>query len=72
MRQKIENKLNEYVENLLSKPRLTCDEYLLLRSLHKELLAEEHAARRAEARATKINNMINSRGENYELQKQEL
>ena len=64
MKQRIENKMNEYVENLLSKPQLTCEEYTLLKNLYKELLTEEQAMRRAEARAQKINNMFNSKGEN--------
>ena len=64
MKQAIETKLNAYVENLLTKPQLTCEEYMLLKNLHKELVAEEQAMRRAEARAQKINNMFNSKGEN--------
>ena len=59
MKQRIENKMNEYIEQLLSKPQITCEEYLLLRNLHKELVAEEQAMRRAEARAQKINSMFN-------------
>lgn len=64
MKHKIENKMNEFVAHLLDKPQLTCEEYLLLKSLHKEIIAEEQAMRRAEARAQKINNMFNSKGEN--------
>ena len=60
MKQKIENKMNEYVEYLLSKPQLTCDEYLILKNLYKEIVVEEQAMRRAEARANKINSMFNS------------
>ena len=64
MKQAIENKLNTYVESLLVKSQLTCEEYLLLKNLHRELVAEEQAMRRAEARARKIDNMLNSKGEN--------
>lgn len=60
MKQKIENKMNEYVEYLLNKPQLTCDEYLILKNLYKEIVVEEQAMRRAEARANKINSMFNS------------
>ena len=63
MKQRIENKMNEYIENLLNKAQLTCEEYLLLRSVYKELVTEEQTMRRAEARAQKINNMLNLKGE---------
>lgn len=63
MKQRIENKMNEYVESLLSKPQLTCEEYLLLKDLYRELVTEEQAIRRAEARAQKINSMLESKGE---------
>lgn len=63
MKQRIENKMNEYVESLLAKPQLTCEEYLILKNLHKELTTEEQAMRRAEARARKIDSMFNSKGE---------
>lgn len=63
MKQRIENKMNEFIENLLSKEQITCEEYLLLKTLHKELQTEEQAMRRAEARAQKINDMFNSKGE---------
>lgn len=63
MKQKIENKMSEFIDNLLNKQELTCEEYLLLKGLYKELIAEEQAMRRAEARAQKINNMIDSKGE---------
>ena len=72
MKQRIENKLHEYIETLLDKPQLTCEEYLLLKNFYKELIAEEIAMRHAEARAQKINNMLDAKGENYELQKQKL
>lgn len=61
MKQKIENKMNEYIETLLNKPQLTCEEYLLLKSLYKEIVAEELTMRRAEARAQRINNMLDER-----------
>ena len=60
MKQRIENKMNEYVEYLLNKSQLTCEEYLILKNLHKEIVVEEQAMRRAEARANKINSMFNS------------
>ena len=63
MKQRIENKMSEYIETLLNKPQLTCEEYLLLKDLHKELVAEEIAMKRAEARAQKINNMLEAKGE---------
>ena len=52
--------MNEYVESLLNKPQLTCEEYLILKNLHKEIVIEEQAMRRAEARANKVNSMFNS------------
>ena len=64
MKQRIENKMNEYIEMLLNKPQITCEEYVLLRNLHKELETEERTMRKAEARAQKINNMLNLKGEN--------
>ena len=63
MIQKIETKMNEYIETLLSKPQLACEEYLLLKNLYKELIAEEIAMRHAEARAQKINSMLEAKGE---------
>ena len=63
MKQRIENKMNEFIENLLSKEQITCEEYLLLKGLYKELQTEEQAMRRAEARAQKINDLFNSKGE---------
>lgn len=63
MKQRIENKMNEYIETLLDKPQLTCEEYLLLKTLRKELIAEEIAMRHAEARAQKINSMLEVKGE---------
>ena len=64
MKQRIENKMNEYIEMLLSKPQITCEEYVLLKNLYKELETEERTMRKAEARAQKINNMFNLKGEN--------
>ena len=61
MKQKIENKMSEYIEDLLAKPQLTCEEYLLLKNLHKEIVAEEIALRHAEARAQKINSMFDAK-----------
>ena len=63
MKHKIEIKMNEFIEALLNKAQLTCEEYLLLKNLHKELIAEEIAMRHAEARAQKINSMLEAKGE---------
>ena len=63
MKQRIENKMNEYIEILLNKPQLTCEEYLVLKNLHKELIAEEIAMKHAEARAQRINSMLEAKGE---------
>lgn len=64
MKQRIENKMNEYIEHLLNKSQLTCDEYLILKDLHKELTDEERAMRKAEARARKMNDLFDSKGGN--------
>lgn len=67
MKQKIEAKMHEYVESLLAKPQLNCDEYLILKTLHRELQTEERVLREAEARARKMNNLFNLKGETNEL-----
>ena len=60
MKEKIENKLNEYVEYLLSKTQLTCEEYIVLKRALKEMILEEQEMRKAEARANKVNSLFNS------------
>ena len=67
MKQRIENKMNDYIESLLAKAYLTCDEYLVLKKLYKDILTEEQTMRVAEARAQKINNMLNAKEKNNEL-----
>ena len=67
MKRKIEYKINEYIVSLLNKPQITCEEYLILKNFYKELIVEEQAMRRAEARAQKINNMLDAKEKNNEL-----